>query len=155
VLSSGGAAGSSPAGYSGTPLARKLGIRPGAAVALVGAPEGFEALLEPLPEGVTLRRQARAPLDVICFFATERRQVERRFPAFAARLVPDGSLWLHWPKRASKVPTDVTEDVLREVILPSGLVDTRVCAVDETWSGLRFVWRRELRAGIVALATKA
>ncbi len=145
MLSSGGAADSDPSGYSGTPLARKLGIRAGAAVALIGAPDGFEALLAPLPEGVRLRRQARAPLDVISFFATERREVEQRYAQLAARLVPDGALWLHWPKRTSRVPTDVTEDVLREVILPSGLVDTKVCAVDEIWSGLRFVWRKELR----------
>jgi hypothetical protein len=83
---------------------------------------------------------------VILFFATERREVERRFLELGRRLEPDGSLWLSWPKKASKVPTDITEDVLREVILPSGLVDTKVCAVDETWSGLRFVWRKELRA---------
>jgi hypothetical protein len=134
------------AGYSGTPLARKLGIKPGARVALVGAPDGIEELFEPLPEGAMLRRDAPAPLDVVCFFTTERREVERRFLDLAGRLEPDGSLWLHWPKRASKVPTDITEDVLREVILPSGLVDTKVCAVDDVWSGLRFVWRKELRA---------
>ena len=133
------------AGYSGTPLAKKLGIKPGARVALVDAPDGAEALLDPLPDGVSLRRQARAPLDVILFFATERRVVERRFLELGRRLEPDGSLWLSWPKKASKVQTDITEDVLREVILPSGLVDTKVCAVDETWSGLRFVWRKELR----------
>src|SRR5690606_27709330 len=102
----------SQAGYSGTPLARKLGIEAGAEVGLVGAPEGFEDLLAPLPEGVRLRRRVGSGLDVICFFVTERRAVERRGAELAGRLVPDGSLWLHWPKRASKVPTDVTEDVL-------------------------------------------
>jgi hypothetical protein len=140
-----GGYGSPVAGYSGTPLPKKLGIKPGSRVALVGGPDGFEAELEPLPDGVTVRRQARAPLDVICFFTTERREVERRFLELGRRLEPDGSLWICWPKRASKVPTDITENVLRDVILPSGLVDTKVCAVDDVWSGLRFVWRKELR----------
>ena len=133
------------AGYSGTPLAKKLGLREGDRVALVGAPDGFEALLESLPSGVTLLSRATAALDAIVFFVTRRADVERRHRALASRLTPAGMLWLAWPKRASGVPTDVTEDVLRAVILPSGMVDTKVCAIDETWSGLRFVRRRELR----------
>ena len=133
------------AGYSGTPLARKLGLREGDRVALLGAPDGFETLLEPLPEGVTLLSRATAHLDVIVFFVTRRADVERRHASLASRLTPAGMLWLAWPKRASGVPTDVTENVLREVILPSGMVDTKVCAIDETWSGLRFVRRKELR----------
>ncbi len=133
------------AGYSGTPLAKKLGLRAGDRVALIGAPDGFEALLEPLPEGVTLLTRATAGLDAIVLFVTRRAEVERRHAALASRLTPAGMLWLAWPKRASGVPTDVTEDVLREVILPSGMVDTKVCAIDETWSGLRFVRRKELR----------
>jgi hypothetical protein len=133
------------AGYSGTPLPRKLGIRDGDRVLLVGAPIGLEAILEPLPPGVTVARRLRAPLDAILFFVTRRTDVERRHAELAARLTPSGMLWLAWPKRASGVATDVTEDVLREVILPSGMVDTKVCAIDETWSGLRFVRRKELR----------
>jgi hypothetical protein len=133
------------AGYSGTPLPRKLGLREGDRVLLVGAPDGAEELLEPLPGGVSLGRRGRAPLDAILFFVTRRAEVERRHDELAARLTPAGMLWLAWPKRASGVPTDVTEDVLREVILPSGMVDTKVCAIDDTWSGLRFVRRKELR----------
>ncbi len=132
-------------GYSGTPLAKKLGLRDGDRVALVGAPAGFEVLLEPLPRVASLSRRLGTALDVIVFFATRRAEIARRHEALAARLTPAGMLWLAWPKRASGVPTDVTEDVLRDVILPSGMVDTKVCAIDETWSGLRFVRRRELR----------
>jgi hypothetical protein len=135
----------SAACYSGTPLARKLGFRKGDRVALVAAPAGFEALLAPLPAGVTVSRRVGSSLDAIVFFATRRAEIERRHRALAARLTPEGMLWLAWPKRASGVQTDVVEDVLREVILPSGMVDTKVCAIDETWSGLRFVRRRELR----------
>jgi hypothetical protein len=133
------------AGYSGTPLARKLGLRPGDRVGLVGAPEGFEAALEPLPGAVTVSRRGRAPLDMVIAFVTRRRELERRHAELAARLTPAGMLWVAWPKRASGVPTDLTENVLREVLLPSGMVDTKVCAIDSTWSGLCFVRRRELR----------
>lgn len=133
------------AGYSGTPLVTKLGLRAGDRVALVAAPPGFEALLEPLPAGVTLLSRATKGLGAIVFFATRRVDVERRHASLSARLHPAGMLWLAWPKRSSGVPTDVTEDVLREVILPSGMVDTKVCAIDDTWSGLRFVRRKELR----------
>jgi hypothetical protein len=133
------------AGYSGTPLWRKLGIRPGGRVGLVGAPEGFEAALEPLPNGVVVLRRGRAPLGVLIVFVTRRRALETRQAELATRLTPAGMLWVAWPKRASGVPTDLTENVLREVLLPSGMVDTKVCAIDSTWSGLRFVRRKELR----------
>ena len=133
------------AGYSGTPLVTKLELEEGDRVLLVGAPQGFEALLEPLPAGVVLTRRPRGGLDAVLFFSRERAEIERRHEALARRLTPAGMLWLAWPKRASGVPTDVTEDVLRSVLLPSGMVDTKVCAIDETWSGLRFVRRRELR----------
>lgn len=127
------------AGYSGTPLPRKLGIRPGARLALVGAPEGFERTLGPLPEGVRVARPGRGHADVALFFTRERR-------ALARRIEPDGALWVAWPKRASRVPTDMSEDVVRGIALPRGLVDTKVCGIDEIWSGLRLVVRRELRA---------
>ena len=133
------------AGYSGTPLARKLGIKEEARLALLGAPEGFDAELAPLPDGVQILRRLGPDLDVAVLFVTERRQLERRFPDVARSMKPDGGFWVAWPKRASKVPTDLTEDVLREVGLPQGLVDNKVCAVTEVWSGLRFVWRKELR----------
>jgi hypothetical protein len=132
-------------GYSGTPLATKLGIRAGSRVALVGAPSGFDDALAPLPDGVRVLRRLAPDLDVAVLFVTGRRELERRFPQAAAAITPAGGLWVAWPKRASKVPTDVTEDVLREVGLPQGLVDNKVCAVTDVWSGLRFVWRRENR----------
>jgi hypothetical protein len=132
-------------GYSGTPLARKLGITDGSRVALLGAPEGFDKELAPLPAGVTVLRRLGNDIDVAVLFVTERRDLERRFPAVAKAIFPAGGFWVAWPKRASKVPTDLTEDVLREVGLPQGLVDNKVCAVTEIWSGLRFVWRKENR----------
>jgi hypothetical protein len=132
----------SGAGYSGTPLPRKLGIKPGHRVALLGAPDGFE--LE-LPEDATMRRRAGGTADVILTFHTGRAELERRLPALRAMMDPAAGLWIAWPKRASKMPTDITEDVLREIALPTGLVDNKVCAVDETWSGLRLVIRKEHR----------
>jgi hypothetical protein len=135
----------SAAGYSGTPLARKLGFKPGFAAAYVNAPAGFDALVGQLPGDVRVRKQLRAPLDLIVCFVTARRDLERRLPALRGALAPAGMLWVAWPKRASGVPTDMTEDVVREVALPTGLVDTKVAAIDETWSGLRLVIRKELR----------
>jgi len=134
------------AGYSGTPLPKKLGIKEGARLALVAAPDGFaESTLAPLPDRVELRPRARGPLDVIVLFTKSRADLERRFGKLAAALQPAGALWIAWPKRSSGVSTDLTEDVLREVGLPQGLVDTKVCAIDDTWSGLRFVIRKENR----------
>jgi hypothetical protein len=132
-------------GYSGTPLAKKLGIKEGSRIALLGAPEGFDDELAPLPDGVQVLRRLTPGLDVAVLFVTERRQLQRRFPDVGAAITPAGGFWVAWPKRASKVPTDLTEDVLREVGLPQGLVDNKVCAVTEVWSGLRFVWRKENR----------
>lgn len=135
------------AGYSGTPLARKLGIKEGHSIGVFGAPPGFAAILaETLPENVAVRTRAAGRLDVIVSFHTRRRDLERRVSALLACLDVDGGLWLAWPKRASGVVTDITEDTVREVFLPLGLVDNKVCAIDDTWSGLRVVWRRELRA---------
>ena len=132
-------------GYSGTPLVRKLGIKERSRVALLAAPEGFDGELAPLPDGVRIVRRLAPDLDVAVLFVTERRELERRFPAVAGAITPAGGFWVAWPKRASKVPTDLTEDVLREVGLPQGLVDNKVCAVNDVWSALRFVWRRENR----------
>jgi hypothetical protein len=130
------------AGYSGTPLPKKLGIKPGHRVALLGAPDGFE--LE-LPEDASVRRRAGGKVDVILTFHTARAELERRLPALRAMMEPAAGLWIAWPKRASKVDTDITEDVLREIALPTGLVDNKVCAVDDTWSGLRLVIRKQHR----------
>ncbi len=135
------------AGYSGTPLAKKLGIKDDHVVGLLGAPAGFETQLEGLPDRVEVRTRARGPLDVIVSFHTERSDFAARLPALMKALTVDGGLWIAWPKRASKVPTDITEDTIREVGLPTGMVDNKVCAIDDTWSGLRLVLRRELRAG--------
>jgi hypothetical protein len=162
-----------PAGYSGTPLPRKLGIKPGARVGLAGAPDGFGALLEPLPDGARVEAGAApaadapaasaagavlpgpvlpgavlpgtGPFDVIVFFTVEQAELAGRLGELRARMAPAAGLWIAWPKRASRVPTDMTEDVIREIALPTGLVDNKVCAIDPVWSGLRLVIRRELR----------
>ena len=128
------------AGYSGTPLARKLGIREGARLVLVGAPSGFADSLV-LPSAVQLRRQARGHLDVVVFFATRRAELVRRFPTLKRTLEPDGGLWVAWPKRASGVATDLTFEPVQKVGLANGLVDNKVAAIDDIWSGLRFVYR--------------
>jgi hypothetical protein len=129
------------AGYSGTPLVRKLGIKPGSRLGLLGAPSAFDRTLGELPRDVSVRRQARGPLDVIIAFYSRRSQLERRLPALRACLDPAGGLWIAWPKRASGVATDVSENVVRELGLAAGLVDNKLCAIDEVWSGLRFVVR--------------
>ena len=133
------------AGYSGTLLPRKLGIPEGGTVALLDAPEGFEQLLVPLPDGVRLRADLRVQPDVVLFFTTERARLAQRAGALGRAIRPDRTLWVAWPKRASKVPTDMTEDVVRDVCLPLGLVDVKVAALDAMWSGLKLVWRKELR----------
>lgn len=132
-----------PAGYSGTPLAKKLGMKAGARVLLVGAPAGFEDELEGLPEGVELTRSGRAkgPFDVIVYFTASRGALEAALDGLRGKMTPACGLWIAWPKKASGVKTDITEDVVREVILPTGLVDNKVCAIDATWSGLRVVIR--------------
>jgi len=130
------------AGYSGTPLVKKLGIKPGARLALVAAPARFDSTLGVLPEDTTVRRALRGgPFDVILLFAPDRGHLERSFATAAGRLSPAGGLWVGWPKKASGVATDLTEDVVRAVGLEAGLVDNKVCAIDEVWSGLRFVFR--------------
>jgi len=134
------------AGYSGTPLARKLGIKEGSSVALLKAPDGFEAMLEGLPDAVSIRTSARGTNDVVVSFHTRRSDLEKRLPTLVDVMDVDGGLWVAWPKRSSGVATDITEDTVREAALPLGLVDNKVCAIDDTWSGLRVVWRKELRA---------
>jgi hypothetical protein len=131
----------STAGYSGTPLPKKLGIKEGARVAFPRAPADFGGALGELPDGVQVRARARGPLDVIVAFFTRRTELERRYAHLASTLEPDGGLWIAWPKRSSGVDTDITEDVVREIGLANGMVDNKVCAIDETWSGLRLVYR--------------
>ncbi|MBL8756892.1 MAG: DUF3052 domain-containing protein [Phycisphaerae bacterium] len=132
-----------PAGYSGTPLAKKLGMKAGARVLLVGAPAGIEGELEGLPEGVALTRSGRAngPFDVIVFFTASRGALEASLDGLRGKMTPACGLWIAWPKKASGVKSDITEDVVREVTLAAGLVDNKVCAIDATWSGLRVVIR--------------
>ena len=128
------------AGYSGTPLARKLGFKEGMRVVYVNPPEAFS--IDGIDE---LRSRLAKDTDLVVFFTKQRRELERRLAALRRAIEPDGMLWIAWPKRASGVATDMTEDVVRDVALPTGLVDTKVCAIDETWSGLRLVIRKELR----------
>ncbi len=131
------------AGYSGTPLPKKLGIQDGDRVLVLDPPEGYPAGLGEVPRGATVRTSARgrAPFDVIIIFTPCVEVLSERFSAAARRLVPSGGLWVAWPKKASGVPTNLDENVVREVGLAAGLVDNKVCAIDETWSGLRFVYR--------------
>jgi hypothetical protein len=134
------------AGYSGTPLPKKLGIKEGSAIALINAPRDLARTLGVLPAGVTVADGARkAGLHVIVVFVDRRADLARRFGSLARKLDPAGGLWVAWPKRASGVPTDLTEDVVREIALAEGLVDNKVCAIDDTWSGLRCVIRVENR----------
>ena len=134
----------SAAGYSGTPLPKKLGFKPGTTAVFLDAPDHLEALLGEL-DGVTVKRALRGHADLVLCFVVQRRDLERRAARLREAVAPDGMVWVCWPKRASKVPTDMTEDVVREVLLPTGLVDIKVAAIDETWSGLKLVVRKELR----------
>ncbi len=132
------------AGYSGTPLAKKLGIAPSMTVTAVSAPDELREWLAPMPPDVKWIG-GKGRLDLAVMFATRRAEVSRRFPALARRVEPAGAIWIAWPKKASGIATDVTENDLREIILPTGYVDTKVCAISEVWSGLKFVLRKELR----------
>ena len=131
------------AGYSGTPLVKKLGIREGHRVATVNAPPGFDNLLGRLPDAAIMQAglTGRGPLDVVVVFVTRRAELLRQLTAVRPRMAPAAGFWVAWPKKTSGVVTEVTENVVREVALPTGLVDNKVCAIDETWSGLRLVIR--------------
>jgi len=133
--------GSSMAGYSGKPLAQKLGVKPGVTVAALNAPRNYRALLRPLPPGAKIQPQLGRSAPFIHCFSKRRAELARRFPSFGRALTPDGTLWISWPKGTSGVATDLTEDVVRTIGLATGLVDVKVCAVDEVWSGLKFVRR--------------
>jgi hypothetical protein len=131
----------STAGYSGTPLPRKLGIGDGSRLLLVDAPADFRATLGQLPPGVELLAPGASEVDVVVVFVLELARLRAQFASLAAALQPAGGLWVAWPKRSSGVATDLTDNVVREFGLEAGLVDNKVCAIDATWSGLRFVWR--------------
>lgn len=133
------------AGYSGTPLAKKLGIGAGTRVLARHAPENYTALLAPLPDDVQFAARLSAAIDVLHIFAERRAVLARELEAARKGTRPDATIWVSWPKKSAKVPTDITEDTIRELALPLGLVDVKVCAVNEVWSGLKLVLRKELR----------
>ena len=132
------------AGYSGTPLAKKLGLKDGLTVLLAGAPDGYRKQLD-VPTSVRFASKLSNAVDLVHLFATRRAQLVHALADYRLRLAPDAVVWVSWPKKSSKVPTDITEDTIREVALPLGFVDIKVCAVDEVWSGLKLVVRKELR----------
>ncbi len=134
-----------PSGYSGTPLAKKLGIAEGQSVVLRHAPNDYEQVIVPVPAGVSFGKSVTKATDLVHVFATQRSALESELKALRASVRPDGVVWVSWPKKASKVATDITEDVVRAVCLPLGFVDVKVCAVTDIWSGLKLVIRKELR----------
>jgi hypothetical protein len=136
-----------PAGYSGTPLPQKLGIKDDHEVAVLNAPRGFFETLGKVPSSVTVqtRLAGKVPFDVIVAFVKEASELVRVLKETRPRMNPAAGLWIAWPKKSSGVPTDITEDVIRQIALPTGVVDNKVCAIDETWSGLRLVIRKENR----------
>jgi hypothetical protein len=135
-----------PAGYSSTPLSKKLGVGQGAVVCLVGAPPDYRSLLEPLPSGVTFVATVSKDVDVVHLFGDKKADLARDLSSLRKRIRSDAAVWVSWPKKASKVPTDITEDVIRSLALPIGFVDIKVCAVTEVWSGLKLVIRKGLRS---------
>jgi hypothetical protein len=133
-------------GYSGTPLQRKLGIKPGMSIALLNAPPDIDTVLGELPDGVTISRRLIGHRDLVLIFITRQVDLASRLASLTAAIAPNGMIWVAWPKRASKIDTDMTEDVIRDIVLPSsGLVDVKVCAIDQVWSGLKLVIRKTAR----------
>jgi len=133
------------AGYSGTPLVKKLGMKPGHQIWVSGEPATYWKDLGELPEGLQKHPGLVEDLDCIHFFSADRQALEQQLPTLMAHIKKNGMLWISWPKKASKLPTTITEDVIRELALPMGLVDVKVCAVDAVWSGLKLVIRKEYR----------
>ena len=133
------------AGYSGTPLAQKLGIKAEQKVVMIGGPSSYRKLLAPLPEAVTFSTRVDSGATFIHLFVSKRKTLEKELKRLRKLIADVGILWVSWPKKSAGVATDVTEDVIREVALPLGFVDVKVCAVDETWSGLKLMIRRENR----------
>lgn len=133
------------AGYSGTPLARKLGIAPATRLLTVDAPDDYRKMLAPLPDGVVFDPKPGPRIDIAHVFVMRREDLQQHLRSLRTKLRSDAVLWISWPKKASKVPTTVTEDVIRELALPLGWVDIKVCAVSDVWSGLKLVVRKELR----------
>jgi len=136
---------SAQSGYSGTPLAKKLGYKPSHCAVALNAPEEYQSLLHPLPAGVWFERTASNKTDLVHVFVSEKQALSEHLVALRKKLKPEAAVWVSWPKKAARVPTDITEDVIRQVALPLGFVDIKVCAVNEVWSGLKLVVRKELR----------
>lgn len=134
-----------PVGYSGTPLAKKLGISDGTHVYPIGAPPHYERLLAPVPPGVVVTTRLSKRVDVVHLFVSERALLDRQLTALRKGIRSNAAVWVSWPKQASKVPTDITEGAIRSICLPLGFVDIKVCAVSDIWSGLKLVIRKELR----------
>lgn len=128
-----------PSGYSGTPLAKKLGIKDGFKVRLINQPEYYFDLFTDMPEEVTFLDDKKTKKNFIHFFTKSAKELEKNIVALRSEIEPDGMIWVSWPKKASKIDTDVTEDMIRHLALSNGLVDIKVCAVDEVWSGLKLV----------------
>ena len=133
------------AGYSGTPLAKKLGLKQGTRLRPVGAPDGYQDLLEPIPSGVEFVSSLSDSTDIIHLFTSQRDHLQTLLTTYRTNLKPTGTIWVSWPKKSARIPTDITEDTIREVALPLGFVDVKVCAVTDVWSGLKLVIRKELR----------
>jgi hypothetical protein len=133
------------AGYSGTPLAKKLGLREGSRVVVFNPPPNYAALLQPLPEGASFRDAVSDTTDIVHAFCMRKDELQAGLERWRRLVRPDAMVWISWPKKAAKVPTDITEDTIRALALPLGFVDVKVCAVDEVWSGLKLVVRKELR----------
>jgi hypothetical protein len=133
------------AGYSDTPLLQKLGIKPGTTVVTVNAPTSYRRLLGALPEGVSFSERLKRDSNFVHVFADNRAELETRLPALREKIADNGTVWVSWPKKSSGVPTDVSQDMVRAVALPLGFVDVKVCAIDETWSGLKLMVRRSNR----------
>jgi hypothetical protein len=135
----------SPAGYSGTPIAKKLGITDESQLLPINAPKNYPEILSPLPDGVRFASQPGTTIDIAHLFVAWRNDLEKHLTQLRKKLRPDAVVWVSWPKKTAKLPTDITEQTIRDVALPMGWVDIKVCAVDETWSGLKLVVRKELR----------
>ena len=133
------------AGYSGTPLARKLGLKEASNLVTIGAPKDYLRLIEPVPQGVEIGTKVSQSTDIVHVFSTRRAELERILVDCRSKMKPSAMIWASWPKKSAKVPTEITEDIVREIALPLGFVDVKVCAVTEIWSGLKLVVRRELR----------
>jgi hypothetical protein len=133
------------AGYSATPLAKKLGLKAGIHLVLAGAPKDYVSLIEPMPAGLRIGTHISATTDIVHVFSTRRKELERFLAGCRSKLGRNATVWVSWPKKSANVPTEVTEDIVRAIALPLGFVDVKVCAITDVWSGLKLVVRKELR----------